>query len=488
MPKVIPPVQDLVDSNIANIENRLNQTTPPLARAFNRVYAIAISFVQKGLYLFATDKAKQALAISADEEGLTVLGEEFTVPRKLAEATILVITLPGSSGIIIPATVSFIGDANGVRYFPDSSATITGGVATINVTAEDAGVVGNLNNGDTLQIDTQVAGAETTAIVQSTSNVGADEELLETWRGRVLFAIRTVSGGSNATDNKKWAEEVAGVSRAFPYSGRPPLEFPSESPSVSPSSSPSTSSSPSFSVSPSLSPSTSPSFSVSPSESPSASPSASVSPSLSPSTSPSVSPSVTPSTSPSSSESPSVSPSSSPSPSPSPGVSAASFPGDRTVYIRADTSIDGDGIPPTSLLDEVRSSINTDPVTGKSRNVLGIIDDTLFVKPIRRTVFDVTVNGLDVPASSETEVKSDIDDALTEYFVSLFNFIEGVDVIQDKNDIITKLTVGTIVQDIMEAHGVTSEDVRVKESGGGFFLTRQLLQGELAKFGSTTYL
>jgi hypothetical protein len=154
----------------------------------------------------------------------------------------------------------------------------------------------------------------------------------------------------------------------------------------------------------------------------------------------------------------------------------------------ADTTINPDGIPPFSLLEEVRSSINTDPVTGKSRNVLGIVDDTLDVKPIRRTVFDVIVEGLDSPSSIEAEVKSDINDALTDYFFSLFNFIEGVDVVQDKNDIITKLTVGSIVQDINDAHGVTAGDVRIRESGGGFFQTRQLFQGELAKLGIISYI
>lgn len=393
MANVIPKLQELVDSNIANIENRLNQNTPPVVRAFNRVYAIALALAQKALYLFAVDRAKQCLVISADEDGLTVLGEEFRVPRKVAEATILIITLPGTNGVIIPATVSFIGNSNGVRYFPDASATIAGGIATMTVTAEDTGVVGNLNNGEELQIDTQVAGAETTATVQSTDNVGADEELLETWRERILFAERTVNGGSNATDNKKWAEEVAGVSRAFPYSGKP---FDDPLPT--------------------------------------------------------------------------------------------SFPGDRTVYVLADVSIDADGIPPPSLLDEVRDSINTDPVTGKSRSVLGIIDATLDVEPISRTVFDVTITGLTIDAGIEAQVKIDIDAALVDYFVSIFSFVEGVDVAQDKNDIITKLTVGTVVQDVLEANAGSVEDVTVQETAGSFFLTRQLVPGELAKHGTTSYV
>jgi uncharacterized phage protein gp47/JayE len=393
MPYIIPTLQELVDSNIENIENRLNQDTPPVNRAFNRVYAIALSFAQKGLYLFASDRAKQCLAISADEDGLTVLGEEFTVPRKPAEATILIITLPGTNGVIIPSSVSFVGDSNGVRYFPDSSVTISGGVATLTVTAEFPGVAGNLNNGETLQIDTQIAGAETTATVSSTDNVGADEELLETWRARILFAERTVNGGSNATDNKKWAEEVAGVSRAFPYSGKP---FDDPLPK--------------------------------------------------------------------------------------------SFPGDRTVYVLADTSIDADGIPPSSLLDEVRAAINTNTITGKNRNVLGIVDSTLDVEPISRTTFDVSVTGLDVPASIEAQVKSDISDALTAYFVGIFSFVKGVDVAQDQNDIITKLTTGAVVQDVLAAHGGSVEEVAVQESGGSFFPIRQLIPGELAKLGTITYL
>ncbi len=390
MPQEVPTMQELVDSNIANIENRLNQTTPPVPKAFNLVIAIALALVQKALYLFGSDRAKQSLAISADEDGLQVLAVQFDVLRKLSEATILVITLPGVDTTVIPATVSFIGDSNGIRYFPDTSYIITGGFATINVTAEDPGVVGNLNNGETLQIDTQIAGAETTATVQSTTNVGADEEQLEAWRSRILSAMRAVNGGSNANDYKRWAEEIGGVDRAFPYSGKPYDPTP-----------------------------------------------------------------------------------------------PTSFPGDRTVYILATA---GDGVPGAPLLAEVRAALNIDPVTGKARNVLGLVNSTLDVEPIARTVFDVEIDTLVVDASIETQVKADITTALTAYFVGIFNWIEGVDVIQDRNDTITTSTVSAIVQDVLDANQGTMADITVEESGGSPFQVRLLNPGELAKLGTVTYI
>lgn len=389
MALTIPTVQEISDQNISRFEAALGQSVPLNEKAFLRVLSAIEALVASGLYKYAAERARQNLAISADGDWLDLIGNEFSTPRKLAESTVLTITLPATTGTTIPATASFIGASNGVRYFADAAVIAAAGVATISVTAESPGTLGNLAVSDTLTIVSQVAGAEQTATVTSVDTTGADRETDTVYRPRVLFAIRATTGGANATDHKIWAEEVAGVTRAFPFAGKPV-------------------------------------------------------------------------------------------------GGGTSYPGDRTVYIECDVSIDPDGIPPTSLLDSVRESINFDPETGRSRPVLGLTDDTLYVEPIARSDFDVTVENISTPTGLDATVKSAISAALTLYFGDLATYVEGVDLVQERNDQVTSLTISSIIQGVLDTYGASAEDVTFEVAATPYDIY-QLAAGELAAFGSITY-
>lgn len=217
----IPTTAAITAQNLARFEAQLNQTSPLNDKAFLRVVSAEEAVLFTSLYKYGIFKTKQNLATTADEEGLTALGSEYGVPRKAAVAAVLTATLPGTDTTIIPTTRTFVGDSNGVRYNLDAQATVAGGFATLSLTAQDSGVIGNLNNGETLSIDTQVAGAETVATVTATATTGADQENLEDWRTRILDIIRAPGGGGNAADYRNWSQEVAGVARAYPYAGDP---------------------------------------------------------------------------------------------------------------------------------------------------------------------------------------------------------------------------------------------------------------------------
>lgn len=131
------------------------------------------------------------------------------------------------------------------------------------------------------------------------------------------------------------------------------------------------------------------------------------------------------------------------------------FPGQRTVYIKADESIDVDGIPPQSLLDEAREFIrfNLDD-NNRSREPLGgDINATLFVEPIIRTGFNVVVSGLTVSADIEAQVKANISTALTTYFKGINPFIDGLDTTDSQNNVVTNGTVGAVVQNVVGSAG-----------------------------------
>ena len=394
----VSTLQAFKDQFIANIEARLNQATPLNDKAYNRVIAFAESVVAKSLQNLTVYEIEQVLAITAFGTGLDTIGANYGVIRKAAEATVLAATLPGTDTTVIPQTIDFTGDANGVRYFLDSSATIgvpTPGVAELEMTAEDVGVVGNLLVGDTLSIGTQIAGAQTVATVTDILNTGAESETDNAFRVRVLDAIRAKHGGGNAADYRAWAQEVAGVARAYPYSGKPVA------------------------------------------------------------------------------------------------LLLDSSPPDRTVYIRSDTTIDPDGIAPQSLLDEVRASITTDPITGLARQPLGLTDDTLYVESITRTSFYVQIRNLSIPDDLKSKAEGEIEDALTAYFLSIAPFVDGLDSIVDRNDKITDLTVSNVVQDVLSANGGTANSVAFSTVPGDSIPEYQLSMGELAKLatsGGITYV
>ena len=381
----IPTTKQITDQNIAGLEAQLNQTTPLNDKAFNRVLSAVEAIMFTSLYKFGLDRTMQVLATTANREGLIVLGNEYGVPIKVAASTVLTITLPGTNGTIIPATNEFTGDSNGVRYSVDASAIVTGGIATISVTANSSGVIGNLNNGETLTISNQVAGAETVATVTATTTTGAEEEATEAYRIRILDVIRAPGGGGNSADYRNWAQEVTGVARAYPYSGLPAA------------------------------------------------------------------------------------------------LLLDSTPAERTVYVESTTAIDSDGIPPQSLLDQVRVSITTDPETGLSRQPLGLTDDTLYVEAISRISFFVRITGLTVDSSIEATVKAEIETQLKAYFRGISPFIDGVDASIDRDDLITDLTVSNVVQDVLLLTGGTAQSVAFDILLGGSLPEYQLGQGETAK-------
>jgi hypothetical protein len=170
-----------------------------------------------------------------------------------------------------------------------------------------------------------------------------------------------------------------------------------------------------------------------------------------------------------------------------PPAEGASFPGDRTIYIEATSDIDSDGIAPTVLLDEVRSQVNYDPDTGEARSPLGLTDDTLFIESISRTDFFVEVRDLVVEVDRESQCKNAISDALTVYFDTIRPFVDGVDLVQERMDTVTTLTVARTVQDVLRSFGATSSSIGFGVFVGVFVTQYILGQGELGKLAGVSY-
>lgn len=386
----IPISTELTAQNLAKFEEKINQTSPLADKAFLRVLSVLEALNALGLYKYAAERVLQNLALTATGEDLDRIGENFGVIRKAAESAVLDITLPAADSTVIPVTNGFIGDANGVRYYPQSEVTATGGAANPTVVSEDSGIVGNLNIGDTLTLEKQIAGATNIATVTAVVNLGTEVESDDEYRLRVLDEIRTVGGGGNAVDYRRWAQLTPGVFRAYPYAGRPP-------------------------------------------------------------------------------------------------ELGITLPGERTVYIEADSDLDPDGIASQPLLDLAREYITTNQVTLQSNQPLGLVDSTLYVPSITRTSILTEIRGLDVSSEKKSDAKTDIKAALDVYYRSIRPYVDGVDVQIDRNDTISNLTVSTTVQEVLSLYGATASSIGFGLIPGTFLPSYTLAQGETTKAGSVTY-
>jgi len=209
---------------LTNLETSIGQSAPLSDKSFLRVLATNLGLLFTGLAKFAVEKSKQNLAETATGDDLELIGTNYGITRKAAVAAVVTLDTTGDGTDVSPL-ITYVSDFSGVRYVPtETTATIPGLTLTFTAQAQTAGEAGNLASGDTLTIESQVAGLSAAAEYNATTTIGTDREEEETYRRRVLTEIRTVGGGGNLADYRTWGEETDGVAAVFPYAGRPAAE------------------------------------------------------------------------------------------------------------------------------------------------------------------------------------------------------------------------------------------------------------------------
>lgn len=521
MPLRIPTTQEITDRNVSNLEAKLNQTAPDTDKAFIKVLAIMEAMGETGLYRFAVERAKQNLAITANEDGLKVLGDEYKTPRKAAVAAQLAIEATADPGTNLPITAQLTGDANSEKYDPNATYYEAGGKIQAEVTAETPGISGNLNPGDTLTLDEPIAGVSDSWTVTAVSVIGLDQEPLEDWRRRILLEIQTQGGGGNGVDYRTWAEQTPGCRRAFPYSGAPIdtvigfLDGDMEAAGVSDWTAGNSATLTKQTTGPE-----SGLQCLRIAYNAVANPYAEQTPLLAnrpyrvtgyarsdgtfiPSIRTNGGATVLWTGTASTLWQPfdvtfdaittdilfySNCSGAGYVEFDSTDIVQISYPGDRSVFVEAVYTIDPDGIAPQTLLDDVRDYINTDPDTGKARPPLGMTDENLYIQSITRREFNIEIRDLIVDPDVEADTKDKIETEIINYMAGVFPFIEGVDPPATKNDIITDMTVSRVIQGVLDRYGATAGGIGLYFEVNEYFASYTLGQGELAKLGSVTYV
>ncbi|XTZ40079.1 baseplate J/gp47 family protein [Salmonella enterica] len=176
-------------------------------------------------YAYLDYIAKQSIPFTATGEYLAQWMALKKVFRKAASAACSpACQATGTPGAIIPAG-AILNRSDGYRYTTDAELKIGNqGTGTVSVTAvlpditEDVtggGEAGNADSGTCLMLDTNIAGVKSTMILLEAATGGANIEDEEVFRQRGLMAYQNESQGGNADDYRRWALEVAGVTRAW---------------------------------------------------------------------------------------------------------------------------------------------------------------------------------------------------------------------------------------------------------------------------------
>ena len=235
-----PTTNEISLNIIAQLEATLNQTIPLLPKSFMRVLAKALAAVFILLYKYAgftllqmfvqTASAKDTTVNGVTINPLTFWGRLIGVgdPVAATNAELLIdITVTNQTGTLSAGT-QLVNSDNGVTYITTGVIGLTSPTvqATIRAVADQAGgggagALGNLEAADVVSFANPLPNVSRNAAVVSQVVTGADAEAVEVYRQRVSDRFQKRPQGGAYADYEQWAEEVAGIVNAYPYTGDP---------------------------------------------------------------------------------------------------------------------------------------------------------------------------------------------------------------------------------------------------------------------------
>ena len=191
---------------IQDLETKLNQTTPALPKAFNSVLAGALAGFILLLYQAILWVYRQIFPSTADERSLTLLGNLVNIFRIPAVFAVIQADVTGQNGYVIVDDL-FMG-SNSVVYKVTTGDTIAGGTASVEMTAQESGEIGNLPNGTILDIVSPNPNLDGTATITATNTSGDDIESLDSFRTRVASEYSKRRTGGAPADYEAWGLET----------------------------------------------------------------------------------------------------------------------------------------------------------------------------------------------------------------------------------------------------------------------------------------
>lgn len=204
---VIPTLQEIKDRIVADLENKINQVTPALPKAFNKVLAGSIAGLFLLLYQACLWTYRQIFPSTADIVALRLLGALVNVFQLPAVFAVLVADVPGTNAYVPPEGTLFRG-SNGAVYKITTTEAISSGTASVTLTAQTSGEIGNLPNGTILDIVSPDPNLTGIATITATTTSGDDAESDDSLRARVISEYRKRRTGGAPADYESWGLET----------------------------------------------------------------------------------------------------------------------------------------------------------------------------------------------------------------------------------------------------------------------------------------
>lgn len=212
--EILDRVQSDIDARLEGVDSRLRRS--PLSTIAN-----VEAGTTHGLYGFIEFLSRQIFPDTAEVEYLNRWGVIWGVERLQAVQATGNLTLTGTNGTLVPAGTELQRSDLSI-YTTDVNVTISGGTATVAVTADDPGENGNTLAGSVFTFVSPIGGVDSTAEVAVGGltgglNIEDDDSYLE----RILLKIQQPPQGGAEIDYIIWALAAnAAVTNVWVY----PLE------------------------------------------------------------------------------------------------------------------------------------------------------------------------------------------------------------------------------------------------------------------------
>lgn len=225
MPFQRPTLSELRQRNVGYMQSELRGVGSLLRFANLRIIGNADAGMAHLHYGYLDYIALQATPYTATDEWLAGWAALKGVFRKPATAaTGPEVSFTGTAGRSIPAG-SRLNRSDGYTYQLDNAVTLGQdgtGKGTITAVLPDpssdptgGGAAGNADAGTLLALDMAIAGVQSQVTAVQAITGGADIELQEDFRARMLLAYQETAQGGNDEDYEGWALEVPGITRAW---------------------------------------------------------------------------------------------------------------------------------------------------------------------------------------------------------------------------------------------------------------------------------
>lgn len=214
MPFARPTLTELRTAVAADISAGLPGVDTLLRYSNLGVAGDALAALASGLYGYADYIAKQSVPFTATGEYLEGWAALKEITRKPATAATGYVLFAGTSGLI-PAGAA-VTRSDGAIFTVIADAPIVSNFATAQVVATVPGSGGNTAQGTTLTLSQSISGITPAGTVSTVIAGGADVELDDDLRTRMIQAYSNPAQGGSSPDYVRWALEVPGVTRAWP--------------------------------------------------------------------------------------------------------------------------------------------------------------------------------------------------------------------------------------------------------------------------------